>query len=265
MLTKALTKNKTIEKLCFQSNNLKLPGILSNTKKITESLSRLTHLDLSYNKLPASGAKMLAKFLAENDTLTSLILTKNHITTKGANILLPLLKDNTSLQRLDLSQNWLNDGVADTVVDVLKNNSTLLTFDLSRNKSMTNGGKRTWRWNRETFRSERLPNTPDGGKARIVKGALFDTSSFQAIASCNHTCAVKTNCNNQGDAYGETIRKINALDVSEGKKIRYKVSTSQSLYYLFVHSYSILTPSNSLSLMTFPVVLQGRLSNERRE
>jgi len=134
LLTKAIAKNKTIENLSLRSNNLKLPGILSNTRKITESLSRLTQLDLSYNKLPVSGAKVLAKFLAENDTLTSLVLTKNHITTKGANILLPVLKDNNSLQHLDLSQNWLNDGVADTVVDVLKNNSTLLSLDLSGNK-----------------------------------------------------------------------------------------------------------------------------------
>ncbi len=137
LLEKAITKNKTIEKLSLRSNNLQLPAILRNTKKITESLNRLTHLDLSYNKMPVSGVKVMAKFLSENDTLTSLVLSMNHITTKGANILLPLLKDNTSLQCLDLSQNWLSDAIADTVIDVLKNNSTLLSLDLSGNKVRT--------------------------------------------------------------------------------------------------------------------------------
>ena len=192
MLTKAITKNKTIEKLSLRSNNLKLPGVLSNSKKSIESLSRLTHLDLSYNKLPVSGAKALAKFLADNDTLTSLILSKNLITTKGANILLPVLKDNTSLESLDLSQNWLNDGVADTVIDVLKNNSTLLSLDLSGNKSMKTGGRRRWEWNRETWTRTELPSDPDGGRGQIVKRALFDVTSLESIASSNHTCAVKS-------------------------------------------------------------------------
>ena len=61
LLENALVKNKGIEKLCFRSNSLQLPGILHGTNKTAKSLSRLTHLDLSFNLLPVSGVNVLAK------------------------------------------------------------------------------------------------------------------------------------------------------------------------------------------------------------
>ena len=123
------------------------------------------------------------------------------------------------MQHLDLSRNWLSDAVAPVVIDVLKNNSTLLSFDLSGNKSLkgARGGQRSWRNN-----WEKTPQQ-DRGRAEIVKGALFDTTSLEAIGNSNHSCAVKMAGFNQKDTHEETIRKINSLDVSEGKKIRYKV------------------------------------------
>ena len=198
LLTKSIAKNKTIEKLCLRSNGLQLPGILRNTKKITESLSRLTHLDLSFNSLPVQGAKVMAKFLTEADTsLTTLVMTKNNMTTKGANVLLPALKDNTTLQHLDLSRNWLNDAVAPAVIDALKNNSTLLSFDLSGNKSLRTyqrGGRSRWQYVRvagRRWQHNKVEEQRDGGRAQIVKGALFDTTSLQAIGNSNHACAVE--------------------------------------------------------------------------
>lgn len=108
LLAESITKNKTIEKLGFRSNDLQLPGILGTTKKAVKSLRRLTHLDLSFNGLQVAGAKALAKFLANYScNITHLVLTNNHLTTKGANILLPAVKDNTTLLHLDMSSNWL--------------------------------------------------------------------------------------------------------------------------------------------------------------
>ena len=69
---------------------------------------------------------------------------------------------------------------------------------------------------------ERTPKV-DGGRAKVVKGALFDTTSLQAIGDSNHACAVTMSGNNRGDTYEQTIHMINTLDVCEGKKIRYKV------------------------------------------
>lgn len=193
LLEKAITKNKTIKELSFHANSLQLPAILRNTKKITESLSRLTHLDLSSNSLPVQGAKVIAKFLEKNDTLISLILSDNNLTTKGAKALLPSLQVNTTLQELDLSDNWLANEVSDTVNDMLKNNSTLLSFDLTGNNSMKSqatGLKRSFRLNRETRRYEwgyfNFPRV-EGARLKIMRNALFDTTSLMSIANCNHT------------------------------------------------------------------------------
>ncbi|KAK1739999.1 leucine-rich repeat protein, partial [Skeletonema marinoi] len=219
LLTDALVKNKTIESLSLQSNKLQLPGIIRNTKKMTKSLSRLTRLDLSHNSLPLTGAKMMASFLESAECkLITLIMSNNHLTTKGANVLLPALKKNTTLQQLDLSRNWLNDQCVPAVVDMLRNNSTLLKFDLTGNKSLKTVKQRAVsRWG-----SRSTPHV-DGGRAKIVKDALFDTTSLDSIAASNHTCALSMTGHNHNDSFEETIRRINALDASEGAKIRYKL------------------------------------------
>jgi Ran GTPase-activating protein (RanGAP) involved in mRNA processing and transport len=207
LLTNALVKkNNTIEKFSLRSNNLQLPGIIRNTMKITKGLSNLTHLDLSYNSLPVTGAKAMAKFLEADCNLVSLIMTHNRLTTKGANVLLPVLKGNTSLKHLDLSCNWLNDDVAPLVVDLLGNNSALVNFDLSGNKSL-----RTVREERHQFSwhggRTTIPRR-EGGRFVIVKEALLDTTSFKSIASSNHTCALKMSGRNQGDTFEETVRLV---------------------------------------------------------
>eukprot|EP00985_Skeletonema_marinoi_P006169 scaffold2682_cov90-Skeletonema_marinoi.AAC.2 len=215
LLTDALVKNKTIESLSLQSNKLQLPGIIRNTKKMTKSLSRLTRLDLSHNRLPLTGAKMMASFLeSAKCKLITLIMSNNHLTTKGVNVLLPALKKNATLKELDLSRNWLTDQCVPAVVDMLRSNSTLLKFYLTGNKSLKTVEKR----GRRRWWAESTPHV-DGGRAKIVKGALFDTTSLDSIATSNHTCALFMTGHNHNDSF----RKINALDASEGIKIRYKL------------------------------------------
>ena len=207
LLTNAVVKNKTIESLCMHSNQMQLPGIIHNSKKINKSLSRLTRLDLSYNKLPLAGCKQMANFIESDECkLETLILTSNHLTTKGANALLPALKKNKTLQELDLSNNWLTDQACPVIVDMLKNNSTLLKFDLRGNKSLKTVEKRA----RSRYRGGNWERTPrvDGGRAKIVKSALFDTTSLDSIAASNHTCAVSMTGFNHNDSYEETIRKV---------------------------------------------------------
>ena len=195
----------------------------------------------------------MAKFLEGSDCkVVTLDLSSNHLTTKGASYLLPALKKNTTLQHLDLSKNWLNDGVAPIVIDMLQNNSTLLDLNLKFNKGLKNvreeKERRSWYRNTRTIIPRR-----DGGRFEIVRGALFDTKSFDSIAGSNHVCAVEMSGKNQGDSFEDTmskvihdlfvffyteihhathhlqfilyilLRQINALDASVGKKIRYKV------------------------------------------
>ncbi|KAK1736409.1 leucine-rich repeat protein [Skeletonema marinoi] len=208
----AIVKNKTIKKLCLRSNKLQLPGIIRNSKKNSNALSRLTHLDLSCNNF------LLKK---PECKLVTLILSNNHLTSKGADVLLPAVKKNTSLQHLDLSANWLSDAVAPAVLDLLKDNSQLLTLDLSGNKSLrTHNEVRTrsergWGWNY---------NREDAGCAKIVKGALFDIASLDALVRSNHVCVVKMKGSNRGDLYERRLERfINALNVSNGKKIKLKI------------------------------------------
>lgn len=148
-----------------------------------------------------------------------------------------------------ISGNWLNDAVAPAVVDLLQNNSTLLSLDLQGNKSLKNNAKERRRWRGHGQGYETIRPAEDRGKAEIVKGALFDTTSLQTIANSNHTCAVHFSGRNER---AETMRnsefvclflcaanalscvltspflfvyhrQVNALDVVEGVKIRYKV------------------------------------------
>eukprot|EP00984_Skeletonema_dohrnii_P015180 scaffold6504_cov127-Skeletonema_dohrnii-CCMP3373.AAC.1 len=223
----AIVKNKTIKNLCLRSNKLQLPGIIRNSKKTSNALSRLTHLDLSCNKLSSQGAKMMAAFIEKPECkLVTLILSNNHLTSKGADVLLPAVKKNASLQHLDLSANWLSDAVAPAVLDLLKDNSQLLTLDLSGNNSLRTHkevrtrSERGWGWDYKL---------KDAGCAKIVKGALFDIASLDALVRSNHVCVVKMKGGNRGDLYEETIRKINALNVSNGKKIKLKIILARTV------------------------------------
>jgi Ran GTPase-activating protein (RanGAP) involved in mRNA processing and transport len=165
LLTESLAKNKKIERLGLQSNGIKIPGVLSGTKKITESLGRLTHLDLSSNSFPIQGAKTLVKFFESGKSqLIGLNLSKSNTKNKSAELLLPALKEHTSLKHLDLSGNWLNDSIAPAVIVFLKDNSDLLTFDLSGNASLKL--KHASKWDR--FNRVEIPEKD------------------RAEASCNH-------------------------------------------------------------------------------
>jgi hypothetical protein len=141
------------------------------------------------------------------------------MTTKAANVLLPAIKLNTSLRHLDLSRNWLTDAVALAVIDLLTDNSDLLSLDLSGNNSL-----RIQSGVHYNYHERKYMPTQDRGIAEIVNAVLFDTTSVQAIAASNHTCAVKmSGVNRRNECFDGTIQKINALSVSEGKKIRFKV------------------------------------------
>eukprot|EP00956_Cyclotella_meneghiniana_P038862 scaffold161261_cov64-Cyclotella_meneghiniana.AAC.1 len=218
-LFQSLVKNKNIQELGLNSVGIKIPSLFNGTKKLTESLSKLTHLDLSCNSLPLPGAKAMVKFFEKVESqLISLNLSNNKMKTAAADLLLPAIKNHTSLEHLDLSQNWLNDSIAESVVNLLANNTDLLTLNLSGNNNLKlqSGGRRVWRT------GQRVPIVPRAG-AQILKAALFDTTSLKSISNSNHACEVIITAPNRRSLQNETVRKINALDVSEGRKVRLKV------------------------------------------
>jgi Ran GTPase-activating protein (RanGAP) involved in mRNA processing and transport len=246
----SLSRNKSIQSFKLRSNKLQLPSIIRNSRKITKALSRLTQLDMSSNKLSVQGAKMLAAFIEKPEcNLVTLILSNNHLTTKGANALLPAVKKNSTLKVLDLSCNWLSDALAPVLVDLLKGNVKLCDLDLTGNKSL-----RTHQRVRSTRRRWGF-DLVEAGCGKIVNEALFDTTSLEALLDSNHTCIVKMKNGNRGDLYEDTIRKvrrgtnilyllcflhlillfpllqqqINSLQVSESKKIQYKLILSRTV------------------------------------
>jgi hypothetical protein len=219
LITKNLGKNKSIERLSLTSNDIKLSSILCGTKKVAESLSWLTHLEITSNSLPTQSAKAMAKFFEKAESrLISLNLSKNRISTNAASILLPAIKEHTSIQHLDLSDNRLNDDVVSTIVDLLERNSNLLSLDLAGNKSLKGDvrERHVWDWRERSYKV--IPGY-ENGRSRIVKGALFDTTSLETVANSNHICNVKSA---PSDFHEDRALKINALDITEGKKIRYK-------------------------------------------
>ena len=132
LLYQSLVKNKNIQELGLHSVGIKIPSLFNGTKKLTESLSKMTHLDLSCNSLPLQGAKAMVKFFEKSESqLVSLNLSKNNMKTATADLLLPAIRNHTSLEHLDLSENWLNDSIAESVVHLLKDNTDLMTLNLS--------------------------------------------------------------------------------------------------------------------------------------
>ena len=102
----------------------------------------------------------------------------------------------------------MNDAVAPAVVDLLQNNSTLLSLDLQGNKSLKVNAKTRYRYRHGHGYETIHPTQVELGKAAIVKGALFDTTSLQTIANSNHTCAVRLSGQNTSTSIKEeTIRK----------------------------------------------------------
>ena len=100
---------RPLTSLCLRSNEMDLPAVIRGTKNGLQTLDNLTSLELSNNRLPVAGAKVLAKVLQTNPALTTLNLSGNRLTNKGARDLLAPLKDEgATLNHLDISNNWIS-------------------------------------------------------------------------------------------------------------------------------------------------------------
>lgn len=96
--------------LCLRSNEMDLPAVIRGNKNGLTLLDNLSSLELSNNRLPVAGAKVLAKVLRANPALTTLNLSGNRLTNKGARELLAALKDDSAtLNHLDISNNWISE------------------------------------------------------------------------------------------------------------------------------------------------------------
>lgn len=114
-------------------------------RALVEILSKITNLDLSYEKLTAEQIFNLAKALESNTSIKNLNLAGNQfgeldefgdMTIKHTMAILSLakmIKRNGSLTDLNLKHNNINDEGLALLADALKQNRVLFSFSLNRN------------------------------------------------------------------------------------------------------------------------------------
>lgn len=247
VLGKALKNNTMLSHLCLGLNQLDLPSIIGS-RKATQNLTAIDlsgkwWLDITYwseenrkaarqsqNKIKMPGVKVLCKLLSrKNSALVELNLSSIGMPSRASKFLGPAMKKNKTLQHLYLSDNSFNNNSVPHFVDALRNNTTLLTLDLSKNNI-----------------------TVDNGRLALLRGALLDISSLQAIGESNHTVALTMGKKLKNHITNEVeIRNINMLDVSEGEKIRLKV-----VFAMFTLETELFTPR---AFEDIPLELMPRL------
>ena len=126
-----LSQNTNLQELYLSNNYLQSHGIVTLFKMST--VSNLTHLDISSNKITDEAADEIADFLLLNSNLKVLDLSNNLIQAAGATIIFGKSNTNYNLKKLNLSLNAVDDEAADTVASFLSQNPSLEEFDLSKN------------------------------------------------------------------------------------------------------------------------------------
>jgi len=139
-----------IESLNLRDNMMGDEGIpfiadaLSSTSSSSSSSSRiktkLTHLDVGWNRIRETGIKALCEMLQTNDTLQCLSLENNVVNEEASKCLADVLKKNTTLRSLNLKETYITVPGAQSLASGLSTNSTLKELDLSCNRSMGEDG-----------------------------------------------------------------------------------------------------------------------------
>jgi hypothetical protein len=96
-----------------------------------------------------------------------------------------------------LAYNSLCDDIAPAVISLLNCNSDLLTLDLSGNNGLKAESGGNWDWY-----LKKITPAKERGKAMIVRKALFNTSSLQAIGNESHL-----HCEDVWDEPGPELRR----------------------------------------------------------
>lgn len=220
-LKEVIGRNNQLQKLHLYSDNLdNMCSIFDG--KMANNLKTLTRLELSKNEyvpkltddwgarwrtycrwerladISKQGVGNLVSFL-QNHNLTTLVLRHVGMNSHGAKCLAHALKENTALQHLDLSDNRITQAAIPSFTEMLVTNSSLLTLDLTQN------------------------NIKLVARQSLIKSALFDTTTLQAIAESNHSCSVRLCAPKDSRVDDHIIKRINAIDKKQGQKIRYKV------------------------------------------
>jgi len=126
----AVIATKTVKVFAIRGNNITTQRVSA----ITDVLTLLEQLDISYNKLDNDGAILLAKGIAITNTLKVLDIDDNNIGSSGFMAIVDALANNASLEELNMQHNAIGkDGNQAGVTESAKN-QTLKKFYGDSNK-----------------------------------------------------------------------------------------------------------------------------------
>mmetsp|Transcript_9503 Transcript_9503/g.38782 ORF Transcript_9503/g.38782 Transcript_9503/m.38782 type:complete len:189 (+) Transcript_9503:962-1528(+) len=95
--------------------------------------ARITHLDLSHNKITNHGSRLLARLIDKDSVISFICLADNLIHAEGGRYLGRALKMNQSLQFLNLRLNRLTDSGGQSLLEGLHQQSTLTNLNIAAN------------------------------------------------------------------------------------------------------------------------------------
>jgi len=126
----AVTATDKVKVFRIRDNNI----TTQRANTITDTLTSLEQLDISYNKLDNDGAILLAKGISCSSTLKILDISGNHIGSSGFIAIINALTSNTSLEKLRMGWNAIGKDGTQAVVTESASNQTLKKFDGDHNK-----------------------------------------------------------------------------------------------------------------------------------
>ena len=121
-------------------------------------------LENCFDQSEANGCRALASLMMCGRHLTRIDFSDNRLS--SVDYVAAALATNPQLEELNLIANDLNDSDAELIAGALKQNTILRLLDLRRNNMITAIG------------------------IEKIETAIYDPSSLNAMASCNHTCYI---------------------------------------------------------------------------
>ena len=141
-LGKGLQSNRTLTHLNLRFNHcIGDSGAAAIARALQIRGTKLSRLDLGFNKISSSGTTSISEALCVNSSLTHLGLRCNKINSSGAATIAKSLQSNRTLIHLDLRSNEIGDSGAKEFAHALRNhNNTLGFLDLDDNYSISSVG-----------------------------------------------------------------------------------------------------------------------------
>ncbi|EDO40061.1 predicted protein, partial [Nematostella vectensis] len=180
-ISKALSKNTSLEKLSLACNNIDDEGMCALAKYVTKTKS-LQSLDISYNHISDVGKKAIIDACSENNsTLSTFHIHSPSIDDNCAIALAEVLSGNTTLTDIYIGGEILGDAGVQYIAEALKFNTTIRTLAINPGRVTPDAGQAFGEMLRHNNTITRLTsihshgNIVDLGAQRISDGLALNT------------------------------------------------------------------------------------------